>query len=154
MNENLAKAIAQAAELCKHFEGYSATPYLCPAGYWTIGYGTVYKPDGTRVTKAHLPVSRALAEAWLLHELQHNYMAGVLQHSPHLVQYPEVLAAMTDFAYNLGTARYRASTLSRKINARDWRGARAELSKWVMGGGKRLPGLVRRREAESRLLPS
>lgn len=153
MNENQAKALDIASRLCIHFEGFSATPYLCPAGYWTIGYGTVYKPDGSRVTKDHPAITRETALAWLVYELEHNYMAGVLQHSPLLINYPQVLAAMTDFAYNLGVARYRASTLARRINAADWSEARVELLKWVMGGGRRLRGLVLRREAEAQLLP-
>lgn len=154
MNENLAKALSTATQLCKHFEGFSSTPYLCPAGYWTIGYGTVFKPDGSRVTKTHQPITREVAEAWLRHELEHKYMAGVLKHSPHLVNYPEVLAAIADFAYNLGVPRYRASTLARRINDTNWPGAKAELGKWVYGGGVKLRGLVLRREAEARLLPN
>lgn len=154
MNENLVKALDIAEQLCKHFEGFSSTPYLCPAGYWTIGYGTVFKPDGSRVTKTHPPITREVAEQWLRHELQHNYMRGVLQHSPHLVNYPDILAAMTDFAYNLGVPRYRSSTLARRVNARDWTDARQQLLQWVFAGGVKLRGLVLRREAEARLLPN
>jgi lysozyme len=50
-------------------------------------------------------------------------------------------------------ARYRGSTLRRKIDEQDWDGAKEQLSLWVRGGGKVLPGLVRRRAAESALLP-
>jgi lysozyme len=60
---------------------------------------------------------------------------------------------MTDFAYNLGVARYRGSTLRRKIDEQDWDGAKEQLALWVRGGGRVLPGLVRRRAAESALLP-
>jgi lysozyme len=59
---------------------------------------------------------------------------------------------MTDFAYNLGVARYRASTLRKRINEDDFEGAKVELKKWIRGGGKVLPGLVRRRQAEAALL--
>ncbi len=148
------KAIETAAALCRPFEGLSLKPYICPAGYPTIGYGTVYKPDGSKVTMEHPPISKETAEAWLLHELRHNYLRGVLASSPHLVGYPLVLGAMTDFAYNLGVPRYRASTLRKRVNQCDWVGARAELKKWTRGGGRVLPGLVRRREAEAKLLPS
>lgn len=147
------KALEVAAALCRPFEGLRLKPYICPAGYPTIGYGTVYKPDGSRVTMEHPPITKETAEAWLLHELRHNYLRGVLASSPHLVDYPLVLGAMTDFAYNLGVARYRASTLRKRVNACDWVGARAELLKWTRGGGKVLPGLVKRRQAEARLLP-
>lgn len=150
---NRKAALDTAADLCRHFEGFSAKAYLCPAGYWTIGYGTVYKPDGSVVTKSHPNISRETANSWLLHELEHNYMAGVLQKSPNLIKYPHILAAITDFAYNLGTARYRASTLARRINSEDWLGAKTELARWTRGGGKVLAGLVRRRAAEIKLLP-
>ena len=150
---NRNRALTIAADLCRHFEGFSSKPYLCPAGYWTIGYGTVYKPDGTVVIKNDIPISKEQANQWLLHELEHNYMAGVLKHTPNVLEHFEILAALTDFAYNLGVARYRASTLSRKIKARDWAAAKVELAKWTRGGGRILPGLVRRRQAEIKLFP-
>ena len=148
MTGPLVKAVDMAAALCRHFEGFSSKPYICPAGYPTIGYGTVYKPDGTNVTMQDAPISRETAELWLMQELQSNYMAGVLKASPNLAAYPEVLAAMTDFAYNLGVGRYRASTLRRKITEENWDDAAEQLLLWVNAGGRKLPGLVRRRKAE------
>jgi lysozyme len=56
---------------------------------------------------------------------------------------------MIDFAYNLGVARYRASTLRRKVDQRDWEAVKMQLMRWTRGGGKVLPGLVTRREAEA-----
>lgn len=146
------EAVDLAAALCRRFEGFRAKPYICPAGYPTIGYGTVWKPDGTQVTMADAPVSVELANKWLVSELRNNYMAGVLKASPRLIANPRALAAMTDFAYNLGVARYRASTLRKRVNEDDFEGAKVELQKWVRGGGKVLPGLVRRRQAEAALL--
>lgn len=142
------QALDIATELCKHFEGFRSKPYICPAGYPTIGYGTVYKPDGTKVTMQDAPISEAQALEWLVSELRNNYMAGVLKASPTLIANPNALGAITDFAYNLGVARYRASTLKKRIDAGDLEGAATELKKWVYGGGKKLPGLVRRRDAE------
>jgi lysozyme len=60
--------------------------------------------------------------------------------------------AIVDFAYNLGVGALQTSTLRRKINAQDWEGAREQLMRWVRGGGRILPGLVKRREAESLLM--
>lgn len=153
MSAVIGRALEVAAGLCRPFEGLYLKPYICPAGFPTIGYGTVYKPDGSRVTMEHPPITKQVAEEWLLHELEYNYMRGVLKASPHLVLYPEVLGAMTDFAYNLGVPRYRASTLRKRIDSLDWPGARAELKKWTRGGGRVLPGLVRRRKAEAQYLP-
>jgi len=100
----------------------------------------------------HPPITQETAEAWLLHELRHNYLAGVLKASPSLLARPRALGALTDFAYNLGVARYRSSTLRKRVDAQDWEAAKEELMKWVRGGGKVLPGLVRRRKAEVALL--
>lgn len=141
-------AVELTVELCKKWEGFSAKPYICPAGYPTIGYGTVYKPDGTKVTMSDSPISKETAEAWLRTEVLNTYMAGVLRASPTLIKDPQLLAAITDFAYNLGVARYRASTLRRRVDAEDYEGIATELRKWVFGGGKKLRGLVLRREDE------
>jgi len=146
------KAVELAAALCRPFEGLRLQPYICPAGYPTIGYGTVFKPDGSRVTMEHPPISKETAEAWLVHELRHNYLAGVLKASPGLLARPGALGAMTDFAYNLGVARYRASTLRKRVDDGDWEDAKEQLMLWTKGGGKVLPGLVKRRRAESALL--
>ena len=148
MSGPISEAVEVAAELCRPFEGLRLKPYICPAGYPTIGYGTVFKPDGTKVTMEHPPITKETAEEWLLHELRHNYIAGVLKASPRLITKPRILGAMGDFTYNLGVARYRGSTLRRRIDAQDWDGAQEELMKWVRGGGRVLPGLVRRRKAE------
>jgi lysozyme len=147
------EAVALAAELCRHFEGFRSRPYICPAGYPTIGYGTVYKPDGTRVTMDDPPISKAQADEWLLSELRSNYGAGILKASPNLIKHPRVLAAAIDFAYNLGVSRYRASTLRKRLEAEDWNEARVQLMRWTKAGGRELPGLVRRRKAEASLLP-
>lgn len=149
----LEEALEIAADLCRHFEGFRSKPYICPAGYPTIGYGTVYKPDGTRVTMDDAPISKAQADEWLLSELRSNYGAGILKASPNLIKHHRVLAAAIDFAYNLGVSRYRASTLRKRLEAEDWDGARVQLMRWTKAGGRELPGLVRRRKAEAGLLP-
>lgn len=141
-----------AAALCRPFEGLRLQPYICPAGYPTIGYGTVWKPDGNKVTMEHPPISKETAEAWLMHELRVTYLPGVLKASPGLLMRPRALGALTDFAYNLGVARYRGSTLRKRVDAGDWSGAKEQLALWVRGGGRVLPGLVKRRAAEAALL--
>ena len=60
-------------------------------------------------------------------------------------------AAFLSFAFNVGTSAFCKSTLARKANAGDLMGACAELSRWVMAGGRELPGLVKRRAAERQL---
>jgi lysozyme len=65
---------------------------------------------------------------------------------------PKIQAAIADFCFNLGTPRYRGSTLRKRVDAQDWAGAQNELPKWKFGGGKVLPGLVLRRAEEARLV--
>lgn len=143
-----------AVVLAKRFEGFHrmvrndparAHPYICPAGYWTIGYGHLCDAK-------HPPISEAVAEAYLAQDLI-TALRATLRHCPVLAAESEHrLAAIVDFTFNLGGGRLQTSTLRRRINQRDWSGAAKELRRWVYGGGKVLPGLVARREAEVALL--
>jgi lysozyme len=143
-------AISEAKKLAKVFEGFSQKPYLCPAGIWTIGFGTTRYPNGKQVTKDDPPISREEAEVFLEQELIRQAKISVL-YCPVLAQHPYKLAAIIDFCYNLGPGRLKYSTLRRKVNEQDWSGAKAELMKWVYAGGKKLNGLVSRRVAEAKL---
>jgi lysozyme len=149
-------AVSQAAvELAKRFEGFHmvtkndplrrAYPYICPAGYHTIGFGHLCKPD-------HPPIGEAEAEAYLASDLQ-TALAATLRYCPVLATEPERrLAAIVDFTFNLGAGRLQTSTLRQRVNQRDWTAAGQELRRWVYGGGRVLPGLVARREVEIGLL--
>ena len=143
-----------AIELAKRCEGFHrvaradpgrAQPYICPAGYWTIGYGHLCEPT-------HPPITEVEAENYLASDLQ-TALAATLRYCPVLATEPEWrLAAIVDFTFNLGAGRLQASTLRRQINQRDWTDAAGQLRRWVYGGGKVLPGLVTRREVEAVLL--
>ena len=144
--------VPQAAiDLAKRFEGFHrvaradpsrAQPYICPAGYWTIGYGHLCEPT-------HPPITEVEAENYLASDLQ-TALAATLRYCPVLATEPEGrLSAIVDFTFNLGAGRLQTSTLRRRINQRDWGAAGQELRRWVYGGGKVLPGLVSRREAEA-----
>ena len=149
-------AVPQAAvELAKRFEGFHkvpkndplrrARPYICPAGFWTVGFGHLCKPD-------HPPITEAEAEVYLAQDLI-TALTATLRYCPVLATEPEERhAAIVDFTFNLGAGRLQTSTLRRRINQRDWSSAAKELRRWVYGGGKVLPGLVTRREAEVSLL--
>ena len=141
-----------AAALCKQFEGFRSKPYLCPAGVPTIGFGSTYYIDGRKVTLTDETISETIAETILLHELHHTYLPGVLRNCPVLLTDEKKCNAIVDFAYNLGTGRLQTSTLKRKINAGSWEEAKTQLLLWTKGGGRVLPGLVKRRTAECRLL--
>jgi lysozyme len=141
-----------AAELCKRFEGFRAKPYLCPAGIPTIGYGSTYYADGRKVTLNDSLISQEAANDLLMYELQHTYLTGVLRNCPVLATDERKCNAIVDFCYNLGVGRLQTSTLKRKINAQDWDGAKEQLMLWTKGGGKVLPGLLKRRQSECALM--
>lgn len=141
-----------ATELCKRFEGFSSKPYICPAGYATIGYGSTYYADGRKVTMQDSPISTEDALRLLQHELLTTFSNGVLRQCPILATDTKKFNAIVDFCYNLGVGRLQTSTLKRKINAQDWEGAKEQLMLWVRGGGRVLPGLVKRRSAECLLM--
>lgn len=144
-------AVQVAAELCRRFEGFYSRPYLCPAGVATIGYGATYYESGELVTLKDPAISRKRAEELLLWMVRTRYLPSVVKLCPG-VDNPYRLAALIDFAFNLGAGNLRASTLRRKVNLGRWEDVPTELRKWVRGGGKVLPGLVKRREAEASLI--
>lgn len=147
-----------AAELCRRFEGFKSAPYLCPAGVATIGYGSTFYSDGRKVTLQDTPMSEPEARALLMTELLHKYAPGTIRQCPILLTLAlkendwRKLNAIVDFAYNLGVGRLQTSTLRRKINEQDWVGAKEQLMLWTRGGGRVLPGLLKRRTAECSLL--
>lgn len=143
---------ASATVLIKRFEGLYLSPYLCPAGVPTIGYGATYYVDGTRVTLSDKPISKAHAESLLQWMLDTHYIPETRKPCPSATG--NRLAALVDFAFNLGISRLRNSTLRKKVNAGLWQDVPAELRKWVNAGGKPLRGLVARREAEILLIQS
>ena len=148
-------AVPQAAiDLAKRFEGFHrvprsdpgrAHPYVCPAGFWTIGYGRLCDPNRP-------PITEAEGEAYVAQDLV-TALDATLRFCPVLAIEPvERLAAIVDFTFNLGAGRLQTSTLRRRINQRDWPGVARELRRWIYGGGRVLPGLITRRDAEARLL--
>lgn len=130
--------------LIRRFEGCRLMPYYCPSGVLTCGWGST----GADVFPG-MPWTQEQADRRL--ELDAiRFARGTLALCPRIAG--DRLCAIADFAYNLGLGRLKGSTLRRKINVQDWAGAIAELRKWTNGGGRKLPGLVLRREAEAALL--
>jgi len=135
-------------ELVKRFEGFSPKPYLCPAGYPTIGYGHVVTPEEReRFAKG---ITKEEAEELLIGDLM-KFEKGVkgLLKGVKLNDYS--MDAITSFAYNCGLYSFRASTLRRKILNGEYLEAGDEFLRWVYVGGKRLKGLVLRRQKEREL---
>lgn len=140
---SLAGATGMAGVLVSNFEGRSLAAYLDPVGIPTICEGVT---RGVRLGQTKTP---AQCDALLQQELT-IAIAGVDRNvtSPQ----PETRrAALASFVYNVGEPQFKASTLLRKLNAGDARGACAELSRWVYAKGQKLAGLVNRRAAEREL---
>lgn len=138
-----AVAAASAVSLVAYFEGYVPTVYRDPIGRLAVCYG-----HDDQTLKPGTTYTRAQCEMMLVDDLAKHAEALNCIKSP---MTDGQKAAFVSFAYNVGVQGFCGSTLVRKANAGDMAGACAELSRWVMAGGKKLPGLVNRRAAEREL---
>ena len=132
-----------AQDLIETFEGCSLRPYLCPAGYWTIGYGHLcgrFQPE----------ISKDFAEQLLAFDTHHAEDAVLRLTRPKNLT-PGQFAALTSFTFNLGAGALQASTLRHCFMRGDISGAAGQFLLWTHGGGRVLPGLVARRAAERAL---
>ncbi len=140
-------AVDLAAELARRFEGVRLAPYLDPGGVPTIGYGTTIYPDGRRVSMDDPPITMQAAEGLLLARLA-KLRVGVMSLFPALADSAPRMAAVMDFAYNVGIGALARSTLGARLREGRWDDAAAEFARWVYAGGKPQPGLIERRAAE------
>jgi lysozyme len=130
-------------DIIKEFEGCVLKAYKCPAGVWTIGYGT------TQGVKPNMVITQAQAETFLkrdikpverfLNSMGINYTQGQFD-------------ALTSWIYNLGVGNFESSTMYKYIVSH--KGDEAitdQMVKWVNAGGRPLLGLRRRRVAEANM---
>ncbi len=124
-------------------------PYLCPAGVPTIGWGSIWGIDGTRVTMAHRPITEEEAQYLLQRELRQTetYVAKLVGVPVTLNQF----SALCSLTYNIGSGRFQTSTMRMKLNRSDYNGAGDEFWKWRRANGRILQGLVNRRKEEHEL---
>ncbi|TNH43767.1 lysozyme [Photorhabdus luminescens] len=133
------------AEL-KIYEGCSLTAYRCPANVWTIGYGhTLGVKPGDVTTEAQ-------AEQFLLDDLAPVYIT--IEHNVKVPLTQGQFDALCSFIFNLGAGALVRSTLLKKLNAGDYKGAANEFMRWNMAGGRVLPGLDARRASEKTMFLS
>lgn len=129
-------------EKIKEFEGLRLAPYRCAAGVWTIGYGHT-----SNVTGKTPSITKEQAEKCLRADLK-QYEAFVDKLGVTCKQCK--FDALVDFAFNLGVETLRRSTLLKKIRAcAPDKDVRAEFMKWTNAKGKKLDGLVKRRQWEA-----
>lgn len=140
--------------ITKHYEGFKAQPYLCPAGVWTIGYGHT---EG--VSRNSPPVNKEEAEQLLIKDLTEAAVAVIKHAGPALSQSasPEEayrrLVALASWTFNLGEGNLSSSTMLKRIRVLDWDAAANEMLRWdkatVGGRTVALPGLTKRRKTEA-----
>lgn len=124
-------------------EGYRSNAYDDGVGVSTVGFGTTegVKPGDT------ITVERALVRLNADAERMQQELRECIGDVP---MYQREWDAVTSWAYNVGTGAACRSTLVRKLQARDYSDACAELLRWTRAGGRELRGLVKRRQAEYR----
>jgi lysozyme len=130
-------------DLIKRFEGLELRAYRCPAGVWTIGYGHT-GPEVREGTAIAAERAEELLRADLL-----RFEEGVARSAGACTQ--GQFDALVSFAFNLGLGALRSSTLLKKHRCGEHRLAAAEFGRWIHAGGRKLPGLVKRRAAEAEL---
>lgn len=141
-------------ELVKRFEGLHrvqpdgmVSAYRCPAGRWTIGYGS------TRGIRSGVKLTQEECEERLIEDL-HDAEAIVKRNVlVPLSQYQ--FDALVSWVFNLGEGNLRSSTLLKKLNRGDYQAIPEQILRWnkakVNGELQVLPGLTRRRAAEAAL---
>lgn len=128
-------------DLVISFEGIRLQAYKCPAGVWTIGVGSTQPPvhPGEEITKKEA-MDRFDRDLVKFEKAVDRLVTVPLTQNQ--------FDALVSFTFNVGEGALAKSTLLKKLNAGDYDAVPAELMKWTKGGGKELPGLVRRRRAE------
>jgi lysozyme len=142
------KMSAEGLALVKEFEGLRLKAYKCPAGIWTIGYGHT-SAAGAPAVNPGMEITKEEAETILRRDMA-QYEDGVERLVKVRITQGQ-FDALVDFAYNAGVGALAKSTLLKKVNAEKFDEVPAEFMKWTKGGGRELPGLVRRRRAEVKL---
>ena len=160
-------------DLMHKYEGFRSRPYLCPAHIWTIGYGHVLYQEQIRLPvvrvegketpmiRKEMPLKPEDNRVWTKTEIDELFRAdvasferGVLRLVPGCVGRQGSFDALVSISFNFGLGNLQRSTIRMKANRGDWEGAADAFRVWTKGGGKVLPGLVKRREAEIALFLS
>ena len=130
-------------DLIKRWEGLRLDAYLCPAGVWTIGYGS---------TGEHVYPGQTIAEpeAERLLRLDLTRFEDSVSKSVKVTLTDNEYAALCSFAFNVGCGAFESSTLLRRLNAGEpkERVFTEELPRWSKANGQTLQGLLNRRQAE------
>ena len=166
------KVSEAARQMIKHHEGVRLRPYLCPAQLWTVGVGHVLYPEQARLPivrigdyagqlRKEYPLKPEDGRVWspaevddLLAQDLSRFESGVARYCPAVTGRQGHFDGLVSFAFNLGLGTLQRSTLRKLYNRGDHSGAAEEFLKFTKGGGKVLPGLVKRRNDERALFLS
>ncbi|MEQ1411417.1 lysozyme [Acinetobacter indicus] len=138
-------------DLICNFEGKRLAAYDDGVGVWTIGFGTTVYPNGIKVMKGDT-CTEAQAKTYMAHDLKK--LEATVNKAVTVQLNQNQFDALVSLAYNIGTNAFSKSTLVKKLNANDIRGAADQFDVWVNAGGKRMQGLVNRRAKEKALFLS
>ena len=159
-------------DLMHHFEGYRNRPYRCSASIWTVGWGHAMYADQLALPNARKENYTGMIRndyqlkpednrVWPKEELVQifkndvaSFERGVLRLVPGVVGRQGAFDALVSFAFNAGLGNLQRSQIRIRANRGEWEGAAESLMDWTKGGGRVLPGLVKRREAERALFLS
>ena len=136
-------AVALAMLILPHFEGSEPKPYLDPVGIPTVCVGHT-----GNVNMEHV-YSKEECDTLLRGDLGIAFNA--IDKYVHVPLGDATRAALASFIFNVGVDAFRKSTLLRRLNVGEGVEACPELKRWVYAGGRKLPGLVKRRSVEAAL---
>lgn len=129
------------SDLMHHYENCKLEAYLCPAGVWTIGWGST----GSHVYKG-LTITQEEADQLFIEDCKRFVESVNSSVKVPLTQYE--FDALVTFAYNVGCGNFESSTLLKKLNIGNYQGASDEFLRWNKSKGRVLKGLTYRRQSE------
>lgn len=133
-------AMTSAITFVGQWEGLRTEAYRDVVGIWTVCYGE------TKGVQPGDSYSKAECDAMLAREI-----VAYEEQLDRCLKRPVPIGmkiALVSWTYNVGAGAACRSTLVRKANAGDLKGACNELPRWNRGGGRVIRGLSNRRGAE------
>lgn len=135
-------------KLLEQFEGLRLESYLDSAGIATIGWGSIKYPNGNKV-KLGDKITKNQAKQYKLHDLKE--FESTVNTSVKVPLTQNQYDALVSLSYNIGSGAFKNSTLLKKLNSGDYKGAAEQFLVWNKVNSKMVQGLVNRREAERNL---
>lgn len=139
------KVDAAGVQLISDFEDLRLAAYDDGVGVWTIGWGTTVYPNGQKVKKGD-KITLEQAKQYKAYDLARFEKA--VNDAVKVPLNQNQLNALVSLAYNIGEKAFTGSTLVKRLNEGNYKAAADQFLVWVNAGGKRMQGLVNRRNKE------